>query len=111
MSNFTVALGVACLILAPLLLATYLFLGFRMGRAIAMVSQDLWDEMRPGFYSRMATSQAHTSRLRAFIKNREYETLDDPRITRLAIAFRITRAALIVCALGALATVAWALLG
>lgn len=109
MSLILQILGGACLVGAPLLIIGSFVLVWRLGRIIASTNPALWDEMKPGMYSDIRVSRAHRQRLTEFISSGEYRLLNNPSVTRLAIACRIVRVAAVVALLGAAATVFWAM--
>ena len=91
MWTLALVFGTACIILTPLLIVSSFVLVFRMGRSIAAVNPKLWDEMKPGMYSDIRVSREHRSRLSEFLSSDEYLSLNDPEITRWAVADKVTR--------------------
>jgi hypothetical protein len=101
-------LGTSCIIAAPLLLLSTWFVIWRMGVAIKRIDPALWEAMRPGMYSDIWVTRKHNEALSAFISTREYLSLNNASITRLATAYKYIRTALVVSLIGAVLTVLWA---
>lgn len=108
MSVILQALGAACLItVLPLIILSFVLV-WKLGRIVAAINPSLWDEMKPGMYSDIRVSRAHRQRLSEFLSTREYLSLNSPSADRVAVAYKIVRAAAVVALIGAVATVLWA---
>jgi hypothetical protein len=99
--------GVVCLFLVPPLVISSFVLALRLGSAIRSKNPSVWDEMKPGFYSDIRVSIAHQKRFREFLSSREYQELNDPRISRLAVLCRISGFALAGAMCGGAAMLIW----
>ena len=102
-------IGTACIVAAPVLILSSFVFVFKMGRAISAVDSALWDEMRPGMFSDIRVSREHRERLGQFLSTKEYLSLNDEAVARLAVAYKVTRNAAVVALCGAVATVIWSL--
>lgn len=109
LNDLFISLGMACLIAAPILVVSFFVLILQLGRAIAAVNPGLWDEMKPGFYSSIWTSQQHRENLDLFLSMDEYRSLNSRKIDRLASACKRLRIAAPTAFIGAVLFVLWAL--
>lgn len=78
-----------------------------LGRAISAVAPDLWESMRPGFYSRARINVQHERRMADFIATGEYEDLGCEAVTRLVRLYRRLQTGAVISAIGAVLMVIW----
>jgi hypothetical protein len=108
LSDLFISLGMTCLIAAPILIVSFFVLIILLGRAIAAVNPELWDEMKPGFYSSIWTSRQHRENLDLFLSMDEYRSVNSRKIDRLASACKLIRVAGPIALVGAVLFVFWA---
>ena len=110
MRDVALIIGFACFLCAPALVVVQLLCVILMGRAIAASRPDVWEQMRPGFYPGFATQKEHGKRLARFLRDREYLTYTDRRVTRLARTILVGRIVVSVTWIVGVSTVALVLL-
>lgn len=89
MLTAVIVFGVVCIALVPLLFAGVLIVRSKLGSELASGNPALWEQMKPGMYSDIRVSRQHRERLKEFISTREYLTLNNPSVSRLAVAYNV----------------------
>jgi hypothetical protein len=91
MATFFLLVGLGFVVLGPVLVGLMFYFTFKIGRAVANKNPELWDSMRPGFYTDIRISREHRQRFVAFITDREYRSLECLAIDRLVPWYRLIR--------------------